>query len=106
MQRIKKGDTVEIIAGKDLGLRGEVIAVLKRKERVIVTGVNQLKRHEKARQQGGQQIPAQIVEFDAPIHWSNVMPVCGSCDRPVRVGFQLSDDGKQRVCRRCGAALN
>ncbi len=106
MQRIKKGDTVEIIAGKDLGLRGEVIAVLKRKERVIVTGVNQLKRHEKARQRGGQQIPAQIVEFDAPIHWSNVMPVCGSCDRPVRVGFQLSDDGKQRVCRRCGAALN
>ena len=105
MQRIKKGDTVEIMAGKDLGLRGEVIAVIKRQECVIVSGVNTMKRHEKARQRGNQQIPAQIVDFDAPIHWSNVMPVCSSCDKPVRVGFEWSDDGKQRVCRRCGAAL-
>ncbi|MCY3936634.1 MAG: 50S ribosomal protein L24 [Chloroflexi bacterium] len=106
MQRIKKGDTVEIIAGKDLGLRGEVISLLKGKERVIVSGVNTMKRHEKARQRGNQQIPAQIVEFDAPIHWSNVMPVCSSCDKPVRVGFALAEGGKQRVCRRCGATLD
>ncbi len=106
MQRIKKGDTVEVIAGKDLGQRGEVITVLKRKGRVIVAGVNTMKRHEKASQRGGQQVPAQIVEFDAPLHLSNVMPVCSSCDRPVRVGFRHEEDGKQRVCRRCGAALS
>ena len=83
MQRIKKGDTVEIIAGKDLGLRGEVIAVLKRKERVIVTGVNQLKRHEKARSRAGSKFPRRSWNLDAPIHWSNVMPsavvVTGRC---------------------------
>lgn len=106
MQRIKKGDTVEIIAGKDLGLRGEVIAVLKRQECVIVSGVNTMKRHEKARQRGNQQIPAQIVDFDAPIHWSNVMPVCPETDRPTRVSFVWRDGVKVRVSRRSGAALD
>ena len=106
MQRIKKGDTVEIMAGKDLGLRGEVISVNKRRQRVIVSGVNTMKRHEKARQRGAQQIPAQIVEFDAPIHESNVMPVCATCEGPVRVSFRLGEAGKQRVCRRCGEALD
>ena len=76
MQRIKKGDTVEVIAGKDLGERGEVLAVLPKEDRVVVQGVNILKRHRKARQSGNQQIPAQIVEFEGPIHLSNVMLVC------------------------------
>jgi len=106
MQRIKKGDTVEVIAGKDIGTRGEVISLLPKKSRVIVTGVNTAKRHYKARQIGNQQIPAQIAEFDAPIHISNVMLVCPECGQRTRVGFVvLEDGGKERVCKKCKATF-
>jgi large subunit ribosomal protein L24 len=104
MQRIKKGDTVEVIAGKDLGERGEVIEVLNKDERVVVSGVNLAKRHMKERQIGGQRVPAQIVEFDAPIDLSNVMLVCPSCNERTRVGFKLNaDGGKLRWCKKCKA---
>ena len=103
MQRVKKGDTVEVIAGKDLGERGEVLAVLPKEDRVVVHGVNNLKRHRKARQSGTQQIPAQIVEFEGPIHLSNVMVVCPNCNQRTRVGFRVRDDDfKVRVCKKCG----
>lgn len=104
MQRVKKGDTVEVIAGKDLGERGEVLTVLPKEDRVVVQGVNILKRHRKARQAGNQQIPAQIVEFEGPIHLSNVMVVCPSCNKASRVGFRVreNDGFKVRVCRNCG----
>ena len=102
MQRIKKGDTVEVIAGKDLGERGEVISVLIGVNRVVVEGVNNAKKHEKAKQIGNRQIPAQIVEFNAPIHASNVMLVCPKCNERVRVGFRVRDDGqKVRFCKKC-----
>lgn len=106
MQRIKKGDTVQVIAGKDLGERGEVERVLPKQNRVVVSGVNVLKRHEKARQVGNQQIPAQIVEFDAPIHISNVMLVCPSCNRATRVGFRFVDGRKVRYCKKCDANID
>ncbi len=107
MQRVKKGDTVQVIAGKDIGERGVVEAVMPKADRVVVQGVNLLKRHRKARQAGAQQIKAQIVEFDGPIHLSNVMPVCPKCDKPTRVGFRVRDDGfKTRVCRKCGADMD
>ena len=105
MQRIKKGDTVEVIGGKDKGERGEVIAVQNKQDRVIVSGINAMKRHQKAKQlPGGQQVPAQIVDFDAPLHLSNVMLVCSSCDSKTRVGFRVrdTDNFKVRVCRKCG----
>ncbi|MCL4255863.1 MAG: 50S ribosomal protein L24 [Anaerolineae bacterium] len=106
MQRIKKGDTVEVIAGKDLGERGEVEKVLPKENRVVVNGVNILKRHEKARQVGNQQIPAQIVEFDAPLDLSNVMLVCPSCNQTTRVGFRFVDDRKVRHCKKCNANID
>ncbi|MBK8029777.1 MAG: 50S ribosomal protein L24 [Anaerolineae bacterium] len=103
MQRIKKGDTVEVIAGKDLGERGEVTAVLPKDNRVVVQGINVMKRHQKAKQAGNQQIPAQIVEFDAPLNLSNVMLVCPNCNKKTRVGFKVREDGfKVRVCKKCG----
>ena len=103
MQRVKQGDTVEVVAGKDKGLRGEVVRVLIKKDRVIINGVNIMKRHRKARPApGGQQIPAQIIEFEAPLHLSNVMVVCGSCDKRTRVGYRIADDGvKTRFCKFC-----
>ena len=106
MQRIKKGDTVEVIAGKDLGERGEVEKVLPKENRVVVNGVNVLKRHEKARQVGNQQIPAQIVEFDAPLDLSNVMLVCPSCNQATRVGFRFVDGRKVRHCKKCNANID
>lgn len=106
MQRIKKGDTVEVVAGKDLGERGEVVSVFPKENRVIVSGVNTLKKHEKAKQVGNQQIPAQIVEFNSPIHLSNVMLVCESCNAKTRVGFRFREDGRKvRVCKNCNADI-
>ncbi|MBL8134673.1 MAG: 50S ribosomal protein L24 [Anaerolineae bacterium] len=107
MQRIKTGDTVQVIAGKDVGERGRVTAVFPKQDRVVVEGVNLLKRHRKARQAGAQQIPAQIVEFNGPIHLSNVMLVCTQCSKPTRVGFRVREDGfKTRVCRKCKADID
>lgn len=108
MQRIKKGDTVEVIAGKDLGDRGEVVGVYPKEDRVVIEGVNLLKKHQKARQAGRQQVKAQIVEFEGPIHLSNVMLVCKSCDKATRVGFRVRDEDnkKTRVCRKCGADID
>lgn len=102
MQRVQQGDTVEVIAGKDKGLRGEVVRVLVKKDRVIINGVNIMKRHRKARPApGGQQIPAQIIEFEAPLHLSNVMLVCGNCGERTRVGYRMTDDGfKTRYCKK------
>jgi len=107
MQRIKKGDTVEVIAGKDLGERGEVVSVLVKEDRVVVEGINVLKRHEKAKQAGRQQVQAQIVEFNGPIHLSNVMLVCPSCDKASRIGFKVREDGtKTRFCKNCNADID
>ena len=107
MQRIKKGDKVEVIAGKDLGERGEVLAVYPGEDRVVVKGVNVLKRHRKAQQAGDRQVPAQIVEFDGKIHLSNVQLVCPNCDKYTRVGFKLREDGsKTRFCKHCNAEID
>jgi large subunit ribosomal protein L24 len=107
MKRIKKGDTVEVIAGKDLGERGEVVSVLVKDNRVVVQGVNRAKKHEKAKQIGNRQIPAQIVEFNAPIHLSNVMVVCPKCDKRTRIGYRFTTDGyKTRYCKQCDANID
>lgn len=106
MQRIKKGDTIEVIAGKDLGERGEVIAVYPKENRVQVSGVNILKKHQKARQAGNRQVPAQIVEFEGKMDLSNVMLVCPKCDKKSRIGFKVREDGyKVRVCKACQAEI-
>jgi large subunit ribosomal protein L24 len=107
MQKVKKGDKVEVIAGKDVGERGEVVSVHPKDDRLVVSGVNVGKKHEKARQVGNRQIAAQIVEFNAPLHISNVMVVCPSCDKATRVSFRFKDDGaKVRYCKKCNADLD
>lgn len=107
MQRIKKGDTVEVIAGKDLGTRGEVLRVLPDANRVVVAQVNLVKKAQRAVQAGRQQVQPGIIEFEAPLHLSNVMLVCTQCDKPTRVGFRVNEDGvKVRVCHKCGADID
>jgi len=106
MQRVKTGDTVEVIAGKDLGERGQVVSILVKDNRVVVEGVNVAKKHEKAKQIGNRQIPAQIVEFNAPLHLSNVMLVCPTCDKRTRVGYRFITDGRKvRFCKQCDANI-
>lgn len=99
MRRIQRDDLVEVRSGKNRGQRGQVREVLPKQDRVVVQGVNMIKRHMRPTQLGA---PAGIIEREAPLHMSNVQPVCPSCDRPTRVGFRVQTDGaKVRVCRRC-----
>ncbi len=103
---IKKGDTVKVIAGKDKGATGKVIAVLRDSERVIVEGVNRVKRHTKVLQQGGRAgNTGGIITQEAAIHVSNVM-VIDSEDKPTRVGYRKDEEGRSiRVSRRTGKDL-
>ena len=103
MQRVKRGDTVEVIAGKDKGVRGEVLRVILKEQRVVVERVNIARKHQRPVQAGRQQIQPGIIEFEAPIHLSNVMLICPQCSNRTRVGFRVTEDGfKVRVCRKCG----
>jgi large subunit ribosomal protein L24 len=101
--RIKKGDRVAVIAGKDRGKQGEVLKVLREDERLIVNGVNMVKRHMRpsARHPGG------IVEKEASIHISNVAHVDPSSNRPSRVGYRTLDDGRKvRFAKRSGDIID
>jgi len=98
---IRSGDTVAVIAGKDRGKRGVVERTLPTEQRLVVRGVNVLKRHTKAGVQGN--VQGGIVDFNAPISYSNVMLVCNRCDRPTRIGRGRLDDGSSViVCKKCG----
>ena len=103
MNRIKKGDQVIVIAGADKGKKGEVVRVAG--DRVVVQGVRIIKRHTKANPQAGQ--PGGIVEGEAPIHISNVMPLNPAKGKCERVGFKVLEDGrKTRVFRSSKEALD
>jgi len=102
MQRIKKGDTVEVIAGKDKGQTGLVLRVLPKAERVVVERVNIVKKHQKRQQAGRQQTQPGIIEFEAPLNLSNVMLICTQCKESTRVGFRINEEGRKvRTCKKC-----
>ena len=104
---IKKGDTVEIISGDDLGFRGTVQRVLPRKNRVVVAGVNVVKKHQRPVRAGRSEVQAGVIEFEAPVDVSNVMLVCSRCDERTRVGLSEQEDGsKVRVCKRCSEVID
>jgi large subunit ribosomal protein L24 len=98
--KIKRGDRVVVISGKDRGKRGTVRAILTKHNRILVEGVNIVKKHQRARQQG--QV-SQIVEREAPLHMSNVMLIDPNDDQPTRVTFRRREDGSLvRVGKRSG----
>ena len=107
MSRIRKGDNVVVIAGRDKGKRGDVTRVLD--EHVVVAGINQVKKHQRPNPMKGQQ--GGIVTQEASIHASNVQVVCPSCGKPSRIGHRRSEadaNGKThsvRVCRRCNGDI-
>lgn len=100
--KIRKDDTVEVIAGKDKGKRGTVVRVIAKKDAVIVSGVNIVK---KAMKKRSQQDQGGIVEIEAPLNISNVGIVCKKCGRPVKIGYKFNGNKKVRVCRKCGETL-
>ncbi|MDR0316122.1 MAG: 50S ribosomal protein L24 [Treponema sp.] len=99
--KLKKEDTVQIIAGKDKGKRGRILKILRDKDRVVVEGANLVKKAKKRRKQ---QDRGGIVEIEAALHSSNVMIVCKKCG-PTRIGYKLEGSDKTRVCKKCGEAL-
>jgi len=102
--KIRKNDTVLVIAGKDKGKKGKVRVAYPEDERVLVEGVNFIKRHMRAMRQARQ---AGIIEREAPIHVSDVMLLCSKCNRPTRIGFRFLADGrKTRSCRSCGEVID
>ena len=102
--RLRKNDTVEVIAGRDAGKRGKVLQVIPEKNRVIVQGVAFIKRHTRPNPQ--KNIKGGIVDREAPVHVSNVSPIDPESDRPTRVGTKVLGDGQRvRVARRSGAVL-
>ena len=101
---IRKNDTVLVIAGKDRGKKGKVRKALPREDKLVVEGVNMIKRHSKAGRTARQ---AGIIELEAPLDASNVMLVCNKCNKPARVGFTfLSDGRKARICRSCHEVID
>jgi large subunit ribosomal protein L24 len=101
---LKKDDKVKVLAGKDKGKVGKVLKVLRKKERVLVENINNVKRHTRPSAQNRQ---GGIIETEAPIHWSNVQLMCNKCIAPVRIKMQRLDDGKKvRVCRKCNEVID
>jgi len=99
MQRVRKGDTVMVTRGRERGKTGTVLRMIPGRSRLVVEGVNLIKRHRKPQgnDAGG------ILEREAALHLSNVMPVCRQCGKATRVGHARLEDGSGvRVCRRCG----
>jgi large subunit ribosomal protein L24 len=99
---VKKGDTVQVISGKDRGAKGKVIQAMPQRDRVLVEGVNRIKKHTRVttNQRGAQS--GGIVTQEAPVHASNVQVVCPHCGRPSRIGHRRGDEGRSvRTCRRC-----
>ena len=102
--KIRKNDTVLVIAGKDKGKKGKVRIAYPKDERLLVEGINFIKKHTRA---SGRVRQAGIVEQEASIHMSNVMLLCAKCDHPTRVGFRFLKGGKKvRFCCSCGEVVD
>lgn len=103
MRKVRRDDTVFVLKGKDRGRIGQVRKVIPKDGRVIVTGVNLVKRHMRPR---GPRRPGGIVDREAPISWANVAVLCPSCEKPARVSFRFLPTGaKTRYCKRCNEVL-
>lgn len=104
--KIKKGDTVAVISGRDKGTKGEVLKVLPGEERIVVRGVNIRKKHQRQVQAGRRSINPGIIQFEASIHVSKVMIVCPKCGEATRVSVKRGDSKSQRVCKSCLAEID
>ena len=100
--RIKKGDTVQVLAGNDKGKTGEVLEVIPKDSKVIVKGINVRKKHIKPRKQGEE---GGIIPVECAIDSSKVNVVCPKCGKSTRVEYKIEEDKKVRICKKCGAKI-
>ncbi|MFC1961824.1 50S ribosomal protein L24 [Chloroflexota bacterium] len=102
--KIKKDDTVLVVAGKDRGKKGKVRFSFPKDEKIIVEGINFIKKHSRAR---GQVRQAGIIDLEAPVPISNVMFLCDKCSKPTRIGYRKLEDGRKvRFCRTCNEVID
>lgn len=100
--KIIKGDTVKIVAGKDKGKEGKIMKTLIKEDKVLVEGVNQYKRHIKAKTQNQK---SEIITITKPLSLANVMFVCPKCKKAARLGYKIEAKEKSRMCKNCGKTL-
>ena len=102
---IRKNDNVLVVTGKDRGKRGRVLKVAREKNRLVIEGVNLIKRHTKPNP--GKNVKGGIVEREAPVHASNVQLVCPECGAQTRIGHKMLGDGRKvRICRKCEGVVD
>ena len=100
--RIKKGDTVQVLAGNDKGKTGEVLEVIPKDSKIVVKGINVRKKHIKPRKQGEE---GGIIPVECAIDSSKVNVVCPKCGKTTRIEYKVEDNKKVRICKKCGAKL-
>lgn len=100
--KLKKGDEVKIVRGKDKGRTGKIEKVLPKIQKVLIPGVNEFKRHAKAKKQSQK---SEIITIVKPLPIANLMLICPRCHEPTRVGFSVISGNKTRICRKCEQAI-
>ena len=100
--KFKKGDNVIITAGKDKGKKGKIESILPKENKVRIPGVNMYKRHMKAKSQSE---PASIIDIVKPLNVANIALMCPKCQTQTRVGYELNNKEKVRICRKCKAQI-
>ncbi|HCC60177.1 MAG: 50S ribosomal protein L24 [Candidatus Staskawiczbacteria bacterium RIFOXYC1_FULL_37_43] len=100
--KVKKGDTILVISGKDKGKVAKILKSLPRERKVLVDGVNLKKKHVRPKREGEK---GQVVQVPAPLEVSNIKIVCPKCGKPVRIGYKVEKDIKSRICKKCGQAI-
>ena len=100
--KIKKGDQVLIISGKDRGRKGKILKAFPKEEKLVVEGINLRKKHLKPRKVGEK---GQIIEFPAPLPISNIKLICPKCGKAARVGYKVEGERKYRICKQCGQEI-
>ena len=96
--KLKKGDTVKVVKGKDGGKSGKVEKIFSKEGKVLIEGVNQYKRHVKAKMPGQK---SEIITLTKPLSVANVLLVCPHCKKPARVGYKMLKEDKVRICKKC-----
>lgn len=100
--KIRKGDTVKIIAGKDKGKTGKILKTLLKKDKVLIEGLNLYKKHVRPKREGEK---GQMVSVPRPVDISNTAIVCSSCNKPTKIGRRFDNGKKVRICKKCGSII-
>ncbi|MDD3648340.1 MAG: 50S ribosomal protein L24 [Candidatus Dojkabacteria bacterium] len=102
--KVKVGDKVKVLSGKDRGKTGKVVAVLTKEGKLVVSKINYVKKHKK--QTRDQKDPGGIIQVEAPIGRSKVMVICPACEKGTRIGFSIEKGSKKRTCKKCKAKID